>query len=45
MKHGFFLLALLPVIVLIAILAGCTVPGLFIAATPTPTATPRGGKR
>ena len=41
MKHRFFLLALLLLIVLIAILASCTVPGLFIAATPTSTATPR----
>ena len=41
MKHGFFLLALLLLIVLIAILASCAVPGLFITATPTPPATPR----
>ena len=34
----FFLLAL---ILLIVVLAGCALPGLFIVATPTPTATPR----
>jgi S1-C subfamily serine protease len=38
MRNRFFLLALL---LSIAILAGCTLPGLFIVATPTPTATPR----
>jgi S1-C subfamily serine protease len=41
MKHRFSLLVPLLLIVLIAILASCTVPGLFIAATLTPTATPR----
>jgi S1-C subfamily serine protease len=41
MKHRFFLLAPLLLIVSLAILASCTVPGLFIVATPTPTATPR----
>ena len=39
MRHRFFLFAL-PL--LIAVLAGCAfLPGLFIVATPTPTATPR----
>jgi S1-C subfamily serine protease len=41
MKHRFLLLVPLLLIVLIAILVSCTVPGLFIVATPTPTATPR----
>jgi S1-C subfamily serine protease len=41
MKHRFFFLVLLLLTVLIAILASCTVPALFIAASPTPTATPR----
>ncbi len=38
MRYRFLLPALL---LLIAVLAGCTLPGLFIVATPTPTATPR----
>ena len=38
MRKRFFLLVL-PL--LMAVLAGCTMPGLFIVATPTPTATPR----
>jgi len=41
MRYRCLLLALLLSTVLIAILASCTVPGLFIVATPTPTATPR----
>jgi S1-C subfamily serine protease len=38
MKHRIFLLALT---LLIVVLAGCALPGLFIVAMPTPTATPR----
>jgi S1-C subfamily serine protease len=38
MKHRFLFLALL---VLIAASAGCSLPGLLLVATPTPTATPR----
>ncbi len=41
MRSRFFLLALIPLIVLLAILVSCSVPGLFLIATPTPTATPR----
>ncbi len=37
MRYRFSLLALL---LPIAVLAGCTLPGLFIVGTPTPTATP-----
>jgi S1-C subfamily serine protease len=41
MRYRFFLLVPLLLLVLFALLASCTVPGLFLVATPTPTATPR----
>jgi S1-C subfamily serine protease len=41
MRYRSFLPALPLLIVLLASLTGCTIPDLFIVATPTPTATPR----